>query len=115
MIRFMGIALLGLGAAAQAGQQTPATTEESDARCLAVFSMAAGGTDTDAQEGGKIGAVFFAGKLRGRNPSVDFETVVRRALPAVEANTTADSARCVAELRAAGTALTAAGAALQKK
>lgn len=115
MIRTIGIALLVLGSAAQAGQQAPATTEDSDARCLAVFSIAAGSDDKEAQEGGKVGAVYFAGKLRGRNPSIDFETALRRVFPALDANATKDRERCVAELRSAGAALTTAGAALQQK
>jgi hypothetical protein len=115
MIRTVGIALLALGSAAQAAQQAPATTEESDARCLAVFSAAAASEDKAAQDGGKVGAIYFAGKLRGRNPSVDFETVLRRAFPSLEANSAQDGKRCVAELQSMGAAMTAAGAALQKK
>ena len=115
MIRIVGIALLMLGSAAQAGPQIAATTEESDARCLAVFSAAAASEDKAAQEGGKTGAIYFAGKLRGRNPSVDFETVLRHAFPALKANPTQESNRCVAELQSMGAAMTTAGEALQKK
>jgi len=114
MVRTIAIALLLLGSAAQAGQQSPETAEDRDGRCLAVFSLAASSEDKDTQEGGKIGAIFFAGKLRGRNPSVDFEKILRRAIPALEIKGGDDGERCGAELTAMGTAMTAAGAALQK-
>ena len=104
-----------LAPATHAGQQSPARAiEDADARCLGVFSILAGGTDKTNQESGKVGAVYFAGKLRGRNPAIDFETALRRILPALEANIASENQRCFAELRDAGAAMTAAGNALQK-
>jgi hypothetical protein len=116
MIRAIAIVSLVLAPAVSAGQPSPTSAaEDADARCLGVFSLEADSDDKASQDNGKVGAVYFAGKLRGRNPAVDFETMLRRAIPALEASLASEKVRCFTELRAVGTAMAAAGNALEKK
>jgi hypothetical protein len=116
MIRAIAILSLVLAPAAQAGQQSPGSApEDADARCLGALSLMAASDDKASQDIGKVGTVFFTGKLRGRNPAVDLETVLRRVYPALETSLASENKRCLAELQAAGTAMVTAGNALQKK
>lgn len=105
-------ALLAAGAA-----QAPApATELSDARCVAAFLvMVDEGKSDDDKQAATVGAVYFAGKLYGRNPNIDLTAALRGAEDEVGNNLKAELTRCGAELTTMGTAMTTAGNALQKK
>jgi hypothetical protein len=115
----MKIALILAALATTAAAGTGPTPEQADARCLDAFAaMAAGGDPAkpDAQlvQAGQSGATYFVGKLRGRNPAVDLEQVMRAAFPALQADADGEFKRCSAELMDAGQAMTKAGQALEK-
>lgn len=115
----MKLVLILAALAATGAADTGPTPEQADARCLDTFAlMAAGGDpakpDPKIIEAGKTGATYFVGKLRGRNPAVDLERVMRAGFSAVQADADGEVKRCSAELVDAGQAMKKAGAALQK-
>lgn len=115
----MKIVLILAALATTAASSAAPTPEQADARCLDAFAlMAAGGDpakpDPNMIEAGKTGATYFVGKLRGRNPGVDLEQVMRAGFSALQTDAEGEVKRCSAELSDAGQAMTKAGAALQK-
>lgn len=50
----------------------PATQEVSDERCLLVMIALSNASDESAARMGQTGALFFAGRLKGRDPNFDF-------------------------------------------
>jgi hypothetical protein len=111
------LAILALPMGQIAAAQTPApiaqSTEASDARCLAVFATLVAKGDPDTLQGARTGTLLFAGKLFGRNPSVNLEQVLRTAAASLGADPTSDLTRCAAEMTTIGNAMTTAGNALQ--
>ena len=74
---FTVLAATALGASAAAQAQTPPATppptpEVSDERCLLVMIALSNADDETASRMGKTGALFFAGRLKGRDPNFDF-------------------------------------------
>ena len=103
----MKIALILAALATTGAADTSPTPEQADARCLDAFAaMAAGGDpakpDPQLVQAGQSGATYFVGKLRGRNPAVDLEQVMRAAFPALQADADGQFKRCSAELMDAG-------------
>ncbi|WP_375397755.1 hypothetical protein [uncultured Sphingomonas sp.] len=99
------------------------TAEDADSRCLAAFALVAarkpdaGSADPNAAkaiEAGKIGAIYFTGKLLGRNPQIDLEAAMRRVMPALTPVLTDETRRCAVDLQNAGLKLVSVGNALQK-
>lgn len=88
------------------------TPQERDERCLAAFAYLAG-QGGDAAEAGKIGSMFFYGKLLGRDPAVDLARGMRTAAGQITATLRPELLRCSGELQAAGQAMTIAGNALK--
>lgn len=100
-------------AAMSADAQTASATEAGDARCLAAISIiiAVGG----AEEAKRLTpvAIYFVGKLYGRNPAIDLTATLKRSLAnATEADLRAAVPGCAAELGRAGEAMKSAGAAI---
>lgn len=102
-------------APAQSAPATPlpvGTPEEQDQRCLAAFAYLAG-QGGDAAEAGKIGSMFFYGKLLGRHPAIDLARGMRAAAGQIAPLLRPELLRCSGELQAAGQAMTTAGDALK--
>ena len=68
-----GMVLAPLAASAQT---PPATTNEDDLRCLAIMSVIA--KSEQYKSLGVIGAIYFAGKVQGRDPGFDYEAAIVR-------------------------------------
>ncbi|HEX4695055.1 hypothetical protein [Sphingomonas sp.] len=95
--------LLGTAAA-------PPPPSDADARCLAVFAYLAGTvTDPAGKQSAVTGVAFFVGKLKGVNENVGIEATLRRVYTSDANVVNADRARCIAELTAMGSELSAAG------
>lgn len=90
----------------------PLPPERADARCLAAFGMLVNQSDETVQRAGQLGAVYFYGKLLGRNPGIDLRTAIEAAAKAVGPNAKAELTRCGSELDRAGTTMQAVGSAM---
>lgn len=102
-------ALLLLAQAAPAATVTP---EQADARCLAAFAAMGSSDREDLQRATQLGALYFYGKLLGRNPGVDLQTVLTGAVAAVGKDFRPELTRCGGELERSGRAMRAAGQAM---
>jgi hypothetical protein len=106
-------ALLALALSAPPPQSAaPLPVAQADARCLAAFSILANRQGTEVQRAAQLGALFFYGKLRGRDPGGDLKTLLTQAATAVGANGEAELRRCGEELRTAGEAMQTVGSAM---
>ena len=108
----MFAALLILAQAAPAAAAVPLTPERADARCLAAFASLASGTDAGVQRASQLGALYFYGKLVGRNPGLDLKAAMLDASRMVALNTRSELQRCGEEMERSGQALIAVGNAL---
>lgn len=88
-----------------------ATPEQQDERCLAAFAYLAG-REGEAGQAGRTGAMFFYGKLVGRDASVDLAGALRTAAGAIADRIQPELIRCSGELQAAGQAMHVVGQAL---
>ena len=59
-------------APAAALAQAPAAAPESDERCLLEMIALSNASDQNASQMGRTGVLFFAGRLKGRDPNFDF-------------------------------------------
>jgi hypothetical protein len=113
----MPMLLAALILAAPVAQGGPALTpERADLRCLAALaSITPGDSDQDRANGMQIGALYFAGKILGRNPGIDLTAALTSELAAVGSDKMlqGELQRCAAELQAAGDKLIATGSAMQ--
>jgi hypothetical protein len=57
---------------AQPAAPPPATPEASDERCLLAMLALSNASDQNAAQMGQTGVLFFAGRLKGRDPNFDF-------------------------------------------
>jgi hypothetical protein len=55
-----------------AAPSAPATPEVTDERCLLAMIALSNANDQTAQRMGQAGTLFFAGRLKGRDPNFDF-------------------------------------------
>jgi hypothetical protein len=99
-------------AASPAAAPVPVSPERADARCLAAFGMLATDTKADVQRASQMGALFFYGKLVGRNPRVDLKAVMLDAAQTVGPRIQGELQRCGGELQRSGEAMQAVGTAL---
>ncbi|MEO7691822.1 MAG: hypothetical protein ABIS51_21240 [Sphingomonas sp.] len=108
---------MALAAPIRAVAVTPggAATEASDARCLVAFAALASQDDPAIKQAAQTGSMIFVGKLLGRNPSIDLETAMRKAVTDIGTNMRAETQRCGGEMQAIGTAMSRAGEAMAKK
>ena len=67
----LATSLLAAATAAQA-QTSAASPVMADARCLLAMVALTHSSDANAQRMGQGGAIFFAGRIQGRDPSFDF-------------------------------------------
>ena len=108
----MMLLALALAAMPAAAETLPATEAE-DARCLAAISYLIGVGSAEDQQKLTPLAIYFAGKLYGRNPTIDLTATLKNNLSsATEAELRAAVPRCAADLGRAGQAMQNAGAAL---
>jgi hypothetical protein len=96
---------------------TPAATpaispERADARCLAAFGMLASNQQADVQKASQMGALYFYGKLLGRNPGVNLSTAMLEAARAVAPDVRGELTRCGGELQKSGEAMQAVGSSM---
>jgi hypothetical protein len=91
------------------------TNEASDGRCLLAFAAIGSNGTPEQQNAARLGALYFYGKLVGRNPRLDLVPLMRTSAAAVQASAQAEITRCGGELQAAGTAMQAAGQAFEAK
>ena len=109
MLNLLSILLLQAAAPA-----TFAPVDTADARCVFLYGFfGSRGTPAQANQA-KIGTMYFVGKVRGRNPNIDFgKLLAATADEAKRANINAqiDGARCEREFQAAAVALTSGAAA----
>jgi hypothetical protein len=96
---------------APAGPVGP-TTEASDGRCLLAFAAIGSNGTPEQQNAARLGALYFYGKLVGRNPRLDLVPLMRSSATAVQAQAQAEITRCGNELQSAGAAMQAAGTAM---
>ena len=99
--------------AAQAAAPAPPGPERADARCLAALGALASSDKEEAQRAAQLGALYFYGKLLGRNPGIALQAALTEAATAVTPNPRAELARCGQELQRSGSALQAVGAAMR--
>ncbi len=92
--------------------------DAADARCIALMNyMIAKGTP-EQQNAARAGTIYFIGKLRGRNPSVNVAVVLKSAADAAsqaKMNAQAEIKRCGDEVTAAANALRPPSAATPRK
>lgn len=90
-----------------------ATTRTDDLRCLLLMSdLVASGT-AEQKDAGTKAALYFTGKLLGREPGLDLAAVAKTEIVAMETyDRQAGYQRCGAELKLTGVKLQAASAAL---
>jgi hypothetical protein len=98
--------------AVQAAQPKPlppaATPEMADARCLATFSYLIAREPAEKDKA-QLGLIYFAGKLKGRNPGLNFTAILHAAGLQIAASPVGDLKRCAADLATTGNAMVAAG------
>lgn len=110
--------LLAMPLAAQTTPVAPAKgriaiTRTEDLRCLLLVSELVGTGNAEQKEAGTKAALYFAGKLLGREPGLDLTAVAKTEIVAMETfDRKAGYQRCGAELQLTGAKLQAAGAAL---
>lgn len=87
-----------------------------DAQCVAAFSLAVDGAsrsdDAAAKQSLAMGAIYFVGKLKGRNPTLDLEAILRTVSAGVTKNSASTLQRCVVEFRTVGQDMITIGRAL---
>lgn len=91
------------------------TSEASDGRCLIAFATIGSNGTPEQQNAARLGALYFYGKLVGRNPRLDLVSLMKSSAAAVQASAQTEITRCGGELQSAGSAMQAAGNALQPK
>lgn len=118
------IALIALLAAMPLAAQTPAappatariaTTRTEDLRCLLLASELVGTGNAEQKDAGTKAALYYAGKLLGREPNLDLSAVSKIEIVAMATlDREAGLRRCGTELQLTGGKLQAAGAALSE-
>ena len=103
---------LAQAAATPAPVTAPISPERADARCLAAFGMLASDPKPDVQRASQMGALFFYGKILGRNPRIDLKGVMLEAATMPAAQLQGELQRCGGELQRSGEAMQSVGAAL---
>ncbi|HEY9216555.1 MAG TPA: hypothetical protein VIO94_00790 [Phenylobacterium sp.] len=94
--------------------QAPVDPGRDDVRCLLVAVKASQQPENETQA--LIGALYFIGKLDGRNPQFDLEKVALTELRTMnEATTKSESVRCMREMRARGAKLRALGESIRAR
>lgn len=89
---------------------TAVSPQTADARCMAAFSVL--GTDAKTPEilrAAQMGALFFYGKVLGRNPAINLPATMIDAMRTARATQKAELARCGAELQRSGEAMQVVG------
>lgn len=110
--------LSALPLAAQTTLVAPATakialTRTEDLRCLLLVSELIGTGTAEQKEAGTKAALYFAGKILGREPGLDLTAAAKTEIVAMEKiDRQAGYQRCGAELQLIGVKLQAAGAGL---
>ena len=90
-----------------------AVTRAEDLRCLLLVSELVGSGNAEQKESGTKAALYFAGKLLGREPGLDLTAAAKIEIVAMGTfDRQAGYQRCGAELKLTGEKLQAAGAAL---
>ena len=101
---FAVYALLGTSVSAMADANLD------DVRCLMVYMQMGATDDPRMQTGGLIGTLYFMGKLDGRAPDLDVESLILAELPKMkEESFRIEAQRCAKELQARGDKETAMG------
>ena len=95
-----------------AAPAAPISPERGDARCLAAFGLLANEPKPELQRASQMGALFFYGKLLGRNPRIDLRAAMMEAATVAGPQVKAELQRCGGELQRSGEAMQAVGAAL---
>lgn len=67
-----GALALGLAAGGAAAAQSAEPEAQRDLTCMAVFLTIADSADPEMQQAGTVGALFFYGRLQGREPNVSW-------------------------------------------
>lgn len=110
------MSMIALALAAALSQSDPAAANEADLRCVAVVLSIIGEHDPQGdQKAGLVGgAMFFIGRIDGRDPNYDLRAGLLRlaARPDADAVITADRVRCANLMIASGEKLVDAGEAL---
>jgi hypothetical protein len=102
--------LAAVATAARAADPAPAA----DVRCLAVASFLAGNADPKVQNAGVLAALYYLGKLDGREPGMDLEARLKEvAMQLSPKDIQSEAVRCGAELGARGKTMNEIGLRLQ--
>lgn len=97
MLAFIAFAM----AASPAGSFSAA--DLADARCFVVVStIAKAQTDPTKMLQVQMGGTYFIGKIIGRNPATNIETLMRAVLPMPQATVATEAKRCGAEMTTLG-------------
>ena len=107
--------MLALAAAASGVQAQPAPVER-DLECLMALSALAGSDDQKTQTAAANAAMFFSGKLFGREPDIDLKARMLSGAKTFDRSTIpATLVRCGEEMKTRGSQLTDAGRYLQSQ
>ena len=104
--------LLAQAAPAAAPVTPPVSPQVADARCVAAFGILGTDAKDDVVRAAQMGALFFYGKLLGRDPAIDLPAAMVAATGSARGNQKAELARCGAELQRSGEAMQAVGQAM---
>ena len=102
-----------LSMAAALATAAPIAPSDGDARCTAVLALLVSQSKDDMQKGAINGLLYFIGKLKGRDPSVNIETLMRAVYNGDAKILEKDQDRCLGEMRQVGEEMSKAGAAMQ--
>jgi hypothetical protein len=109
-IIFSAAVLAAAATGARAADPAPAP----DLRCLAVASVLASNSDPNVKNAGVMAALYYLGKLDGRDPGLDLETRLRQEVTQLSPQEIqSETLRCGAELAARGKTMNEIGLRLQ--
>ena len=102
--------------AAQVPAIAPADQNSSDARCLIVTVMLAGGDNAELKAAGLIASQYYLGRLDGRSPGLDLKALLTREAERItQAEQGPLLVSCGAAMQKRGEALEAVGERMAKK
>ena len=104
------MAVSAIGFAARAADDVSAA----DIRCLAVATLLSSNADPNVKNAGLMAALYYLGKVDGRDPRLDLESRLKQEFLQLSAQQVqAEASRCGAELGVRGKAVSEIGARLQ--
>jgi hypothetical protein len=110
--------LLAMGSALALLTATPLAADPTtdDVHCLIVMFHLGASDNSTLKAAGVLGGEYFEGKLDGRNPTLDLESLMLAEIPKLNGDALAgETQRCESELTARAVSMKVLGDNLQKK